>query len=146
MSEKKKAAPDVEAIENGTGIQTSGQAVNLPNQQYNTAGRKPQAVESFLLPGAEHAISSTALMKLCGIRNVRDLREAVANERKAGAVILSSTTGGYFLPDAGEKGREEMQHFVNTVRSKALNLLKAARPARNALRILEGQERIEYDG
>lgn len=146
MKEKEKAAPDVEAIENGKGNVTSGQALSLPINQYITDIIEPQSIAKYLHRGAENAISTEELLTLCGINSIRQLRKQVAEEREAGALILSNTSGGYFLPDAGEKGREEMQHFVNTVRSKALTLLKAARPARAALRVFEGQERIEYDG
>lgn len=145
MRGKEKAAPGVEAIENGTGNQTSGQAVNLPGFQYITEAAVPQGIAERLPRGAENAISTEALIAACGVSNIRQLRKMVAAERDAGALILSNTSGGYFLPSDGEKGREEMRHFVNTVRSKALNLLKAARPARNALRILDGQERFKED-
>ena len=145
MSEKRKAAPDVEAIENGAGNQTSGQAPNIPELQYSTEDREPQGIAQVLPCGAENAISSEALIAACGISNIRQLRKIVAAERDAGALILSNTSGGYFLPSEGEKGREEMRHFVNTVRSKALNLLKAARPARNTLRVLDGQLKLEQE-
>lgn len=145
MSEKRKTAPDVASIESGVGNTASGQALNLPKPQYTTEANEPQGIVQFLPCGAENAISSEALIVACGISNIRQLRKIVAAERDEGALILSNTSGGYFLPSEGEKGREEMQHFVNTVRSKALNLLKAARPARNALRVLEGQERFEEE-
>lgn len=145
MREKEKAAPDVASIESGVGNQASGQALNLPECQYTTEANEPQGIAQVLPCGAENAISSEALIVSCGISNIRQLRKIVAAERDAGALILSNTSGGYFLPSEGEKGREEMRHFVNTVRSKALNLLKAARPARNALRVLEGQERFEEE-
>lgn len=143
MRDKEKAAPDVASIESGAGNQTSGQAVNIPGSQYITEAAEPQGITRLLPHGAENAISTEELIAICGVSGIRQLRKMVAEERDAGALILSNTNGGYFLPAEGEKGRDEMQHFVNTVRSKALSLLRAARPARNALRILEGQERFK---
>ena len=57
MREKEKAAPDVEAIENGTGNQTSGQAFNLPDFQYITEAVVPQGIAERLPCGAENANS-----------------------------------------------------------------------------------------
>ena len=146
MTGKEKTVPDVETTGNGMGEKISQPAINLPSQQYTTEEVSVQGVAAMLPRGAENAISTSDLVKICGAGNVRKLREIIAYERASGALILSNTTGGYFLPSEGEKGREEMRHFVNTIRSKALNLLKAARPARAALRVLDGQEKLECEG
>ena len=59
------------------------------------------------MTGAENAIPTRTLVKLTGL-SVRDLRAQVAREREAGALILAKGDGGYFLPDEGEKGRDEL--------------------------------------
>lgn len=60
---------------------------------------------------------------------MRDLRAQVAREREAGALILAKGDGGYFLPDEGEKGRDELRRFLFTTRLKAISLWRATIPA-----------------
>ena len=141
--ENEKTAPDDSGVRSGTGKSESMAALDCSPVHLITAAPTAQGIAGILPHGAENAVSSSELMRLCGIPGIRQLRTAIAEERAAGALILSNTTGGYFLPADGEKGREEMQHFVNTVRSKALALLSAARPVRAALRVMDGQESIE---
>lgn len=139
MKSKKNAAPVLQH-QDGVGEQA---AFYLPKQKHITKEQEAQVVAAILPHGAENAVSSKELMRALGLESIRSLRSHIVAERAAGALILSSTSGGYFLPSEGEKGREEIRHFVNVVQSKAISLLCAARPARAALRILEGQECFE---
>ena len=143
MSAKRKTAPDDSSIKGGTREKEHAATLQFPAQNHIMAGPDVQGIADILPHGAENAIISAEVMRLCGIAGIRQLRAAIAEERAAGALILSNTTGGYYLPAEGNQGREEMQHFVNTVRSKALALLSAARPIRAALRVMDGQESID---
>lgn len=57
-----------------------------------------------LLPGKENALTPEYLTVKCHFSSVRMLQKQIEAERKAGKVILSSTTppGGYYLPAAGD--------------------------------------------
>ena len=57
----------------------------------------------------------------------------------AGAVILSTCRngGGYYLPAEGDTGRREIEEYIRTLKSRALNTLRAIRSARAALRDLD---------
>ncbi len=143
MSAKRKTAPDDSGVNGGMEKNEHAAALQFPTQNHIMAGPDTQGIAGILPHGAENAVSSTEVMHLCGISGIRQLRAAIAEERAAGALILSNTTGGYYLPAEGNQGREEMQHFVNTVRSKALALLSAAKPVRAALRVMDGQESID---
>lgn len=143
MNENKKTVLTVGTSENGEGEISSLTGVDLSVANYSMTTSCWQDLPLFLPRGAENAVSSRKLMLMLGIRDIRTLRACVAKNRAAGALILSNTSGGYYLPDAGEKGRREMERFVATVRSKALTHLCAARPVRAALRVLDGQEHLD---
>ena len=104
-------------------------------------------VQSFfqcVLPkGAENAIKTAELCRMMGIKDQRALRKMISDERALGAVILSGDTG-YFLPDDGEKGRQEAAAFIATVTAKGANTIKAVRSAQAFLDRLPGQ--IEIGG
>ena len=143
MSQAKKTALDVEAIESGTGNQISGQAIKDPFCNSNTRGSRPQGIIDLLPVGAENAISTQTLVSLSGCSSARQLQDRIAAERANGALILSATSGGYFLPDEGEKGRLEMQEYIATLHARAINTLRAAQSAKAALAVLEGQQRMD---
>lgn len=100
-------------------------------------------IASLLPTGSENAISARVLVDLVGCGNVRQLQHLISKERECGALILSTTSGGYFLPDAGTKGRNEIAAFVAALHARAINTLRAAKAARSALGVLDGQEEIE---
>ena len=100
-------------------------------------------VSKFLRHGEANATSSHDLVGLVGCGTVRQLQGLIKSERDNGVLILSSTTGGYFLPSDGPTGRDEIQQFVDTLRARALNTLRTMQPARMALDILDGQ--LMYD-
>ena len=94
----------------------------------------------MLLVGEENATTTHELMRLAGITDSRDLRLRIEAERAAGALILSTCAGhgGYFLP----LDRGEIERYVGTLRRRALSTLRTLRPAKRALRELDGQYRI----
>lgn len=115
------------------------------NSQYNfstsnTCGQDDWSISMLLLEGAENAIPSKELARMAGLCSVRQLQEEIAQERDAGAVILSTCRngGGYYLPTSGDAGRHEIEEYVRTLKSRALNTLRAIRSARAALSDLDG--------
>lgn len=93
-------------------------------------------IEKFLLEGKENATASQKLADLVGCKSVRELQEVIAEERAAGAVILSTCThgGGYFLPTGN---RCEVAEYIQTLRSRAKNTLVAIESAEAYLKQLE---------
>lgn len=144
LQETKKAAPDVRSIESGKDI--ISQAIDTYTQaNYKASQQKQQAptVAQFLERGAENAKSTGELLQLLQCGSTRQLRQMVENERRNGVLILSSTAGGYFLPDTGQKGRAEIQRYLATMCARATAIIQAAAPARKALHILDGQMDME---
>ena len=94
-------------------------------------------IEKFLLEGKQNATASQTLADLVGCKSVRELQEVIAEERAAGAVILSTCTngGGYFLPTGN---RREVAEYIQTLRSRAKNTLVAIESAEEYLKHLEG--------
>lgn len=85
--------------------------------------------------GKENATSTAELCAVLGFENARDLRNAIAKERKAGAVILSSCTGGYFLPGS----KAEVEEFIHTQDKKARSIMFVLKSARQYMNTIEGQ-------
>lgn len=98
-------------------------------------------IQDYLLPGKKNAVRSKVLAAACGFKTVRELQAAVERERRAGAVILSTTLdgGGYYLP----ANADEVGVFVRTLRNRAKNTLASVRSAEEYLRRMDGQERLE---
>lgn len=138
MRATEKAAPNVASIESGAGNRISGQAIGDPACDFTTCGHRPQAIVDLLLRGAENAISTQTLVRLAGCSPARQLQGRISAERAQGAVILSSSTGGYFLPDAGIKGKREIRDYIATMEARSQNTLRAAESAKAALKGLEG--------
>ncbi len=96
-----------------------------------------------LLPkGKENAISTQTLCKAAGFDNVRTLRSAVAKERKEGALIASSSKGGYYIP-ADDK---ELEEFVSILDRKARSIMVVLQPARKALRNAQDPAQMILEG
>lgn len=105
-------------------------------------------VVEFLRRGEANAIPTSELVRLTGCSSARELQTLIAEERARGAIVLSTgrAGGGYFLPADGAVGRQELARFCATMRARALNTLVAMRPARRALRELDGQMSISSNG
>ena len=118
------------------------QAVTLQVDNTMQSGRVQGLFERILPKGAENAVSTPGLLKVLGLSDQRVIRKLISEERAAGAVILSNGNG-YFLPDEGEKGRQEAAAFIATVKAKGKNTLRAARSAEDYLQTLPGQMEME---
>ena len=87
-------------------------------------------IMDILPEGKNNAISAEALTKMLQLRSKRELQKRIERERKAGALILSSTTGGYYT----SHNRAEVQAFCRTLESRAKHTFLALRSARRFLR------------
>lgn len=105
-------------------------------------GNSEFAIAGLLPTGKKNAISSQELVDLVGCGSVRELQHLIAVERKAGAVICSSTTGGYFLP----ANHRETAEFCKALENRAKNTFIAIQSARRALEIPEGQQSMAKEG
>lgn len=113
------------------------------NRTHADQNGNSEFVISGLLPiGKKNAIPSQVLVELVGCGSVRELQHLIAAERKAGAVICSSTTGGYFLP----ANHRETAEFCKALESRAKNTFIAIQSARRALEIPEGQQDMMTGG
>ena len=127
----------VEAI-----AEKSGTLFSCPNN--TTAQGKAQGRIAALLPqGEKNAISTRALMELSGYATARQLQKQIEAERAAGALILSTTKGGYFCPSAGSAGRNEIRRYEATLRRRAISTFRTLKTARRALAKLDGQLEVE---
>lgn len=98
-----------------------------------------------LLPGKENALTPEYLTVKCHFSSVRMLQKQIEAERKAGKVILSSTTppGGYYLPAAGDT--MEIRKFIRTLENRGENTLRVLESARELLRKNHHQSRLCED-
>ena len=135
MREAQKDRSHDSTAERSTEIETSGTMISHSANDYTTGGDTKQTgfIEGLLSKGEENSISTKELLTKSGLSNVRTLQHIISQERENGALILSTITGGYFLPDTGEKGKQELSRFVATLRSRALNTLRAVKSAKRAL-------------
>jgi len=100
-----------------------------------------------LLPhGENNAIPAKELAALVGAPSVRALQSLIAREcEETDALILSTVRhgGGYFLPQLGAAGREEIYRFINTLDARARHTYLRLRAARRALAQIDGQEVLD---
>lgn len=96
-------------------------------------------IEKYLSHGADNAISTAELQEITGL-NGREIGQLVSDRRAAGACILSSVYGGYFLPaDDPVTALAEVRACVETLKNRGANTLKAARALRKHERQLADQ-------
>lgn len=98
-------------------------------------------ISDYLPFGKESAIPSKRLAERLGFSTVRTLQSAIERERRAGAVILSTTIdgGGYYLSN----DPKEIAAFVRTLSSRARKTREATLSAQAALDRLSGQSAID---
>lgn len=106
------------------------------------SGKTDFLIEGLLPIGKENAVTTQELVKMSGCGSARELQQRIAYEREHGTIICSGSGRGYWKP----KNRQEIQQFVKTMNARALNTLKAARSAKRALRVPEGQQTMNGDG
>lgn len=90
---------------------------------------------TILPKGKKNAISAKELAEKLGFPSVRVLQKNIEKARAEGVLILSSTTGGYYLPE----NDAEIEEFVATLRSRAIGIFKAIKAARQYMNETKGQ-------
>lgn len=107
---------------------------------FRNDGGDPMNIHEHLLPGKENALTPEYLATKYHFSSVRMLQKQIEAERKAGKVILSSTTppGGYYLPAAGDT--MEIRKFIRTLENRGENTLRVLESARELLEELEGDK------
>lgn len=98
-------------------------------------------IENMLPRGERNAVPTKKLLQMVGATSERVLRERIAEERKKGAVILSSNKkrGGYFRPES----REEIAAFVRKLEKKGKGTLLAVRSAKKAMGEYDAQMSLD---
>lgn len=98
-----------------------------------------RSIEEFLTlsghKGEQNAIKSSDLATGMGFSSVRALQKHIALERRAGAIICSGSSKGYWLP----ADREEIRKFNRNMNSRAMKILVASKSARAVLKDPAGQ-------
>lgn len=97
-------------------------------------------IQDYLKRGKENKVSFAELQELTGIYNTRQLRKAIAEERKDGALILSTSTGGYYLP----ANEAEIEEYVKFRSKEAYATFRALKPATRALKA--DLDQITFEG
>lgn len=139
---KENSRSNAATSERECGAMNGAESLPCNHEQYKPKTRKQQAktISQFLKQGEENAISTAELKALahCG---TRELRQKVSNERASGVPILTRPQGGYYLPSAGQKGRDEIERNRAFLMAKGVGTLRAAH---NVLpHAIEGQEQIK---
>lgn len=98
-------------------------------------------IAELLRKGKENALPTAVLLDMTGVKNVRRLRELVAEERKNGEVILATRegTGGYYLPE----NQGEVEAFIKTLDKESKSIMTVLKSARRYLKECENQ--LELD-
>lgn len=130
--EQKKARPDGGASGRAPGCDTAGQQ---SHEKYNTRQKQKTSIFDMLPVGAECAISRRTLVALTGLSD-RQLRYKISQERKAGALILSTTEGGggYYRAASAD----ELRRYVRSMRSRSRETLAVIRAAEQAVEQIGG--------
>lgn len=131
MTDNKKARSAGGTAEQAAGCDRGGQQSRT---QYNTEQKQKTSIFDLLPVGAEYAISRRQLSAITGIPD-RQLRRRIAQERRAGALILSSSeiNGGYYKAAS----REELRRYVRSMQSRCKEILAVIRAAEEALQNYE---------
>ena len=134
MTENKNARSAGDAAKQAAGCNRGGQQSH--KQQYSTAKAEKASIYELLPIGAENAVSRRELSSMTGIPD-RQLRRQIAEERRAGLLILSSTAevgGGYFRA----ADTQELRRWVAMMQSHIAAILAVIRAAQEAIEAAEG--------
>ena len=117
------AAP--EQAETGAGLDRS----TTSTSNFTTGGTAGQAVHiaDFLSYGPENGVTLHHLEKLADLPG-REVRRQIERERRAGALIISDNSHGYFLTD----DPAEAQRFARSMQHRAREILRTARAIEGA--------------
>jgi len=109
---------------------------NGAHRNTGQSGNSEFPIHDILPIGKTNSIDTATLVKIVGRKTPRDRQLMVAEERKRGAVILSSVTGRYFRLG----NHNEIAEFCKALENRASNTLPALRSAKKELENIDGQE------
>lgn len=112
--------------------------VNHSASDFNTDGGKTLHIFDLLRTGAENGTTLQELVKLTG-QDERIVRRRIQAERKAGKLVLSDCSHGYFLPAS----EQEARRFIRSMSGRAAEIAAVARSAEAALADMAGQTVVE---
>ncbi len=92
----------------------------------------------YIPMGKKNAISVQQLAELSGAHSESSLRKDIAELRKSGELICSSSCG-YYRPAT----RAELADFIKRMESHAIGVFQAIKSAREAMKQIEGQQHLE---
>lgn len=101
-------------------------------------------ISDYIPKGQKNAITLTELKERTG-KPAREIARLIRYERISGSVILTSSTGGYWLLDSAEKdAAEQLRRFISYMDSK--NTFSAVKSAKIALKELESSAQMHIGG
>lgn len=134
MRDVKKARPAVGAAGQAAGLYD--RAGQQSHEQYSTERTgKASCIYDLLPVGSENAISRRQLMQITGLED-RKLRRKIEKERRAGALILSSSAdmgGGYFRP----ANAEELRRWIAMMEAHANSIATMLRAVKTGVAMEE---------
>lgn len=142
MREHEKTASGAANTESGMESMNVGTVLLSNNQHTTEEPRRQGIVESCLRRGERNAIRSDELILMTGASGTRGLQYMIEEERRHGALILArpaSLGGGYYLPDDGEAGHQELLKYYQALRRRCLSSLYTVKHIRRALGFIDGQ-------
>ena len=89
----------------------------------------------YIPMGKKNAISVQQLAELSGAHSESSLRKDIAELRKSGELICSSSCG-YYRPAT-------LADFIKRMESHAIGVFQAIKSAREAMKQIEGQQHLE---
>lgn len=98
-------------------------------------------ITDYIPTGKRNAITITELKKITG-RTARGIAKLIRDERISGTVILTSSNGGYWLPDYSDSDiSEQLTGFIRYMDSK--NTYSAVKSAKTALKKIENSGQMQ---
>lgn len=98
-------------------------------------------IYEHLKTGKKNALSTTYLMNCTGISSEREFRKQIAAERASGLLIMSSKSGGYYLP----ADREELLRYVRETEKAIRSLQLSLKSAKDKLHSLPMEGQLEMN-
>ena len=91
-------------------------------------------VKELLKKGIKNTLSTDDLCYILDL-SPRELQKKIAEEREAGAVIISTSKGhgGYYLPE----NRKDIEKFIAALSKRAGNTFKALKSAKELLKCID---------
>ena len=105
--------------------------------------RKYGKLTKVLPSGKENAVPGWKLVKILGLKDLRDLTQLVERERRDGSPICASTGAekGYYLAD----GPEELEDYLKSLNRRVKNINRTVVHLEDTLSNMTGQQRIGGD-